>query len=94
MAGSGRTRGRRKTGDPRRGEGRGGEMGGREREREEEEGWWSSRGREKAREKREGARIGDGGSEKRRSVFETRARGVKASPREVVSGGCWCDVTE
>lgn len=67
---------------------------GGEREREEEEGWWSSRGREKAREKREGARIGDGGSERRRSVFETRARGVKASPREVVSGGCWCDVTE
>ena len=61
---------------------------------EEEEGWWSRRGREKAREKREGARIGAGGSERRRSVFETRARGVKASPREVVSGGCWCDVTE
>lgn len=78
--------------EERRGEGRRKWRG--EREREEEEGWWSSRGREKAREKREGARIGDGGSERRRSVFETRARGVKASPREVVSGGCWCDVTE
>ena len=81
--------------EERRGEKRRREKGGeRERERErEEEGWWSSWGREKAREKREGARIGDGGSERRRSVFGTRARGVKASPREVVSGGCWCDVT-
>lgn len=78
MAGSGRTRGRRKTGDPRREErGR-----GRESEREEEEG--SARwGREKAREKREGRKrdvsgVGDEGERGESVAARGRVGGLLA----------------
>lgn len=82
MAGSGRTRGRRKTGDPRREERRAERGRGRESEREEEEG--SARwGREKAREKREGRKrdvsgVGDEGERGESVAARGRVGGLLA----------------